>query len=87
MTRPVQFFDDQYLKRCTKMSATQICRFLEEFRLIHAQKHSPKKLISIRIPENILNAAKLKAEAIGVPYQIQIQRLIEQWVKSKDLNI
>jgi len=38
--RPVQYFSDDYLESCRKLSADQILRFLDEF----AQLHGPALL-------------------------------------------
>jgi len=35
MTRPVQYFSDEYQERCKKLTTADIVRFLEEFRLLH----------------------------------------------------
>ncbi len=82
MKRPVQHFHADYLKNCSKMSAQQIVTFLEQFRQLHAATQNKKRLISLRISETLLAATKFKAEATGISYQTQIQRLIEAWVKS-----
>lgn len=83
MKRPIQFFSTEYLEHCKSMSPEQIAKFIEEFRNLHrSSSTSKKRLISLRISETLLNAAKSKAEMLGIPYQTQIQRLIESWVKS-----
>jgi len=64
------------------MQPNQIARFLEEFRILHSTQPTKKRLISMRISESLLEAAKVKAKALGIPYQTQIQRLIEAWVKT-----
>ncbi len=33
--RPVQFFSDEYLKRCRALSPADIVRFLDEFRRLY----------------------------------------------------
>jgi predicted DNA binding CopG/RHH family protein len=80
--RAVQYFQADYLENCKEMNPEQILRFLEDFRLLHSSHSSKKRLISLRISECLLDAAKTKARALGVPYQTQIHRLIENWVKS-----
>lgn len=79
--KPVQYFDKEYLEQCRKMSPDQIIRFLDDFRQLHgAGVRSKSKLISIKIPENLLSAFKAKARLIDVPYQTQIKKLMKTWV-------
>jgi len=82
MKRAVQFFNTTYLKQCSTMKAEEILQFLEDFRILHGISPTKKKLISLRISESLLAAAKMKAKAAGIPYQTQIQRLIQEWVKT-----
>jgi predicted DNA binding CopG/RHH family protein len=83
MNRPVQFFSDDYLAHCRKMSTDQICQFLENFRLLVSQPRvkSKRKLISIKVPIPLLECFRTKAEVVGIPYQTQIQKLMESWVE------
>jgi len=43
-------------------------------------KRTTKKLISIRLPEQLLLKVKTKAQSLHVPYQQLIQQLIQQGV-------
>jgi predicted DNA binding CopG/RHH family protein len=83
MTRPIQYFSDEYLSFCGQMSTSQICQYLESFRLLVAapQAKPKRKLISLKVPIPLLECFRAKAEAIGIPYQTQIQRLMEDWAK------
>ncbi len=85
MNRPVQYFSDDYLKQCRKMSPTAIAKFLEDFRQLAASSRetSPQKLISIRIPENLLSAFRIQCELEGLRYQTKIKDLIRGWVSSE----
>jgi predicted DNA binding CopG/RHH family protein len=78
--RPVQFFTDEYLERCQEMTADQVVRFLEDFRTLHASRPSRSKLISLKVPEDLLEAFRQRAELAGVPYQSQIKQLMREWV-------
>ncbi len=82
MKRCTQYFSKEYLQNCQAIRPDQIAQFLEDFRLLHTSQPSKKRLISLRISESLLKAAKAKARAMGVPYQTQIQRLLEDWVKT-----
>lgn len=79
--RPVQYFDEDYLKECSRMTPGQIVRFLEDFRRIQRPATGEKsRLISIKIPESLLAAFKNKAGLSGTPYQTQIKRLMRAWL-------
>jgi predicted DNA binding CopG/RHH family protein len=78
--RPVQFFADEYLERCQGMTADQVIRFLEDFRTLHASRPSRSKLISLKVPEDLLEAFRQRAELAGVPYQSRIKQLMREWV-------
>lgn len=77
--KPVQLFSDEYLAECRKFTPEQIVNFLEDFRML--QQGSRKSvLISIRVPEPLLNAFKAKAELSGMKYQTKIKELMSRWV-------
>ena len=79
--KAVQYFTDEYLRQCKAMTPEQIIGFLDEFRQLHATTTSSKsKLISIKIPENLLNVFKAQAAREGTPYQTQIKKLMREWV-------
>lgn len=81
--RPVQYFSPEYLAQCRKMRPAQIARFLEDFRLLHAGRQArPKsRLISMKVPEPLLEGFKAKARLSGTPYQAQIKRLMADWLR------
>ena len=83
--KTVQYFSDEYLQQCRKMTPDQIVRFLDDFRQLHgAGTRSQSKLISIKVPEDLLNAFKTRAVLAGVPYQTQIKTLMKAWVTKSD---
>lgn len=64
------------------MKPEQILQFLEDFRNLYSyDKSQSTKLISIKVKENLLQAFKAKARLHGVPYQTQIKRLMEEWMR------
>ncbi len=80
--RPVQYFTDEYLRQCREMKPEQVLRFLEDFReLQKARKPVKSKLISIKMPEDLLEAFKAKASRKGRAYQTQIKDLMREWLK------
>jgi hypothetical protein len=78
--KPVQYFSDEYLDRCRGMKPDQILRFLDDFRELHAAgTTSSSKLISLKVPQNLLNVFRARAESEGVRYQTQIKALMKAW--------
>lgn len=78
--RPVQKFSDEYLDRCREMSPDEIVRFLDDFRRIHGKTNAKSRLISIKMPEDLLAAFKAKAKLENVRYQTQIKNLMKAWL-------
>ena len=82
--RPVQYFSEEYLEQCKKMRPADILRFLDEFRRLYSPAaRRGSRLISVKVPENLLEAFKAKARLHEVPYQTQIKRLMMEWVTSQ----
>ena len=87
--RPVQYFSDEYLEQCKQMKPEDILRFLDEFRRLYSPaRRSGSRLISLKVPEDLLEAFKAKARLHEVPYQTEIKRLMKEWVvgHSEDTN-
>ena len=78
--RPVQTFTDEYLEQCRRMTPDQVIRFLDDFRMLQSSRPSRSKLISLKVPENLLEAFRARAEFAGVPYQTQIKQLMREWL-------
>ena len=82
--KTIQFFSDDYLAQCKQLSAEQIVRYLEDFRVVNMPlKKSVTKLISIKIETDLLEAFKTKARLDGVPYQSRIKAIMRDWLKSE----
>lgn len=80
--RPVQYFSPEYLERCRTMTPEGIVRFLDEFRTLAVRERPAKsRLISLKVPEPLLESFKTKARLSGVPYQTQIKRLMADWTR------
>jgi uncharacterized protein (DUF4415 family) len=84
--RAVQYFSDDYLAHCREMSTEQILRFLDDFRRLHGAKPAASKLISIKVPEDLLDAFKAKAKLAGTPYQTRIKALMKDWLLEAQNN-
>ena len=79
--KTIQYFSEDYLQQCSKMSTNEIAKFLDDYRRVHANRSSKTKLISIKIPEDMLNAFKAKAKLNNTPYQTQIKKLMKTWLE------
>ncbi len=83
--KTIQYFSDEYLRQCRHMTPDQIARFLDDFRQLHGNAgRSRSKLISIKIPKNLLSTFKVRASLVGIPYQTQIKVLMKEWVEKQD---
>ena len=79
--KPVQYFSNEYLEQCRKMTSDQIISFLDEFRLLHSGvEERPSRLISIKVPDTLLRVFKAKAQMEEIRYQTQIKKLMREWV-------
>lgn len=82
MKKGLQKFTKEYLDECKKLSPEEILQFLENYKHLYYQASQPQKtkLISIKIPQNLLDAFRLRAKTEGIPYQTQIKKLMQDWV-------
>ena len=84
--RPVQYFTDDYLAQCSQATPSQILAYLEQFRLMQAyagkQPNAPSKskLISLKVPEDLLGTFRAKCSVENVKYQTQIKVLMKSWL-------
>jgi len=76
----VQHFSDEYLERCRKLPPGEVAEFLENFRLLHGGERSTSRLISMKVPEPLLDAFKRRCRLEGLRYQTQIKRLMSDWL-------
>lgn len=81
--KPVQFFTEEYLEECKKMTPLQIVQFLEDFRTINDKK-IPSILISLKVPKNLLEDFKHKCKQNQLKYQTQIKQLMIDWLNSSE---
>ena len=78
--KALQTFSAEYLQRCRQMSHDEIAEFLDDFRRLHGTRPAQSRLISIKVPEDLLGAFKARARLENVPYQTQIKRLMRAWL-------
>ena len=86
MSKALQYFSDDYLEQCKQMSPQQIADFIDEFRQLHGVNYKQKsrggsKLISMKVPQGLLEAFKTKAQLQGYAYQSKIKALMLEWLK------
>ena len=79
--KPVQYFNDDYLKQCSQATAEQVLEYLESFRLLNSSK-TESRLISIKIPQPLLDSFRQRCEFEGVRYQTQIKVLMKNWLRN-----
>lgn len=81
--KPVQYFSDEYLEQCRNATPQQIAEFLEQFRLMQAAVGNTKsKLISLKVPQDLLQTFRARCELEGLKYQTQIKALMKNWLQS-----
>ena len=79
--KPLQYFSDDYLARCREMSPDDVLDFLENFRLLHGGERLASRLISLKVPQPLLDAFKRRCALEGVRYQTQIKSLMSDWIR------
>lgn len=77
--RPLQRFSDEYLEQTRKASPEQILEYLESFRLMTGRP-GKSRLISIKVPESLLNGFRRRCELENVRYQTRIKQLMQSYL-------
>jgi predicted DNA binding CopG/RHH family protein len=78
--KAVQRFTNEHLEHGKRLTVDQVLHFLDDFRRLHGNRPSVSKLISMKVPEDLLDAFKTRAKVAGTPYQTQIKKLMKAWV-------
>ena len=78
--KALQYFSEEYLEQCRDMTPDQVIQFLDDFRQLHSTRPSASKLISMKVPQDLLDAFRAKAKMNNTPYQTQIKQLMRSWV-------
>ena len=80
--KAVQYFSDEQLQRSRALSVTERLRFLDQYRQLHGKPRSSgkSKLISLKVPEDLLETFKQHCELRGVKYQSQIKQLMRDYL-------
>lgn len=71
----------QLHKKQKKLTPDQTLDFLDNFQKVMSGKDKKTKLISLRIPENILESFKVLTQEKNQKYQSIIVHLMREWIK------
>lgn len=81
-SKPIQYFNQEYVERCRDLTPEQILEFLENFQKLMSGTPEKCQLISLKIEPSLLNAFKFKSKLTGVAYQTQIKKLMKDWLEN-----
>ena len=78
--KPVQYFSEEYLQQTQQASPEQILAFLEQYRLLQTVEpvKSRSRLISLKVPEDLLQTFRSKCDLSGIKYQTQIKKIMRE---------
>jgi hypothetical protein len=79
----LQKLTPEYLEQSRRMSPDAIARFLDEFRQLHGPR-AKSRLISMKVPEPLLAAFKIRCGVEGERYQTKIKALMLAWIEGVD---
>lgn len=71
----------QIHKKQKKLTPNQVVEFLDNFQNVIHGRDKKTKLISLRVPENILESFKTLAKDKNQKYQSVIVQLMRGWIK------
>lgn len=74
----------QIHKKQKKLTPNQVVEFLDNFQNVVHGKDKKTKLISLRVPENILESFKTLSKGKSQKYQSVIVQLMREWVKNNN---
>lgn len=69
-------------RKVKKISPEEAIQFLDDMRKLNEDRDELTKLISLRIPENLLRVLKTKAKVNNQKYQSLIISYIRLWLKN-----
>jgi predicted DNA binding CopG/RHH family protein len=82
MKKALQYYTRERLEEDSKLSPTQIAKFLEDFRLMQSENVKEMTAISMRIDTFLLESFKDKCLSEGLgSYQKQIRLLMTKWLQ------
>jgi len=80
--KALQLFSDKYLEQSRQATPEQILEYLENFRLMNSTQVS-SKLISIKVPQPLLDSFRRRCEFEGTRYQSKIKSLMKDWLQGR----
>ncbi|GMR05882.1 MAG: hypothetical protein BMS9Abin25_0459 [Gammaproteobacteria bacterium] len=80
--KTLQLFSDKYLAQSRQASSEQILEYLESFRLMNSAQ-ATSKLISIKVPQPLLDSFRRRCEFEGARYQTKIKTLMKDWLQGR----
>ncbi len=80
--KTLQLFTDEYLEQCRLATPEQILEYLESFRLMNSTQ-APSKLISIKVPQPLLDSFRMRCKYEGTRYQSKIKVLMKDWLQGR----
>ena len=81
MKKALQYYSKERLEKDSKLSSTQIAKFLEDFRLMQSEEVKEMTAINMRIDSELLKTFKEKCSNSGLKsYQKQIRKLMTEWL-------
>ncbi len=76
--KAIQLYSPERLEADRNLRAEDALQFLEEFQRLVAGDEGPRRLISIRVPERLLELFRAKCEREGKRYQTEMIRLMRE---------
>ena len=81
MNKAVQILSKEQIAISSQMTTEEIVNFIENFKsLVTDSKPKKSKLISMKVPEDLLQSFKSKAKLKGKPYQTLIKQLMKEYL-------
>jgi hypothetical protein len=90
MTKPnktIQYMTEEQIEAGLTMNIRERLQFVEDFiSLSLSAGPSKSKLISLKVPEDLLRMFRRQCELNQVAYQTQIKKLMSDWVLKRSEN-
>jgi len=81
MKKTLQVASRSRRKLDQKITPEQALEFLNEFQLLMQGQEGPTRLISLRVPERLLEVFRAKCDRSSRRYQTQILALMREWAQ------
>jgi predicted DNA binding CopG/RHH family protein len=82
LPRPLQLAKREQIVAPNVEDVTEVMNFIENYkRMLDPRYKKPSKLISIKIPEPLLEAFRFKAGREKIPYQTKLKHLMMEYLE------